>query len=141
MSKENNFEQQIKTYREQLEALRIESIKAYDTAVMTLSGGALGIAFAFVADLASKGNIRSGCWFMASVASWSLSVGCVLFSHYMSYQAMEKAIDQVDDREVYVSEVGGWYDRATRWLNPIAGMLFVVGCFCMGWFLHKNVSN
>ena len=51
------------TYRETLQRLAGSSQSEHDKAVMTLSGGALGISFAFLKDVATPPPYFSGCYY------------------------------------------------------------------------------
>jgi hypothetical protein len=111
----------------------------FDKTILTLSGGALGITFAFIKDiLGNKPVIDSGLIFYAWVA-WGISISAVLLSFYFSGLALRKAIRQVDNGKIYKKHPGGWYDSVTGLLNAIGGLSFFSGVLLAALFAHLNL--
>ena len=133
------FEDQISAYRGQLLEIEQQMQSAYDKAVMTLSGGALGISFTFIKDIADKSVLsHTGC-LLAAWIMWGLSVTCVLFSFFSSTLAMKRAIKQTDQKLIYLELQGGIWNVLTMILNPIAGMLFFAGVLAISVFMGGNM--
>lgn len=101
-------------YRKELSSLEHASQEKYDQAVMTLSGGALGISIAFVKDLVDLEHIVwLPCLWLAWL-SWGFSVTSVLASFFFSQRALREAINQVD-RGTHRSEpLGGSMARRKK---------------------------
>ncbi len=71
-------------YRNHLVLAGQKAQEDYDKAVMTLSGGALGISFAFLKDIVGPGDLLNETLLFFAWISWGLSVTAVLFSYYFS---------------------------------------------------------
>jgi hypothetical protein len=110
----------------------------YDKLVITLSGGALGVSFTFLKDVAkqhalSHTNVLFGAW-----VCWGLSVACILASLYTGILAHRRAIRQVDAGTIYDRRPGGFLDFSTTLLNPAAGILFIFGLVFIIRFVYLN---
>lgn len=123
-----------------LQALEHESQRAYDKTVLTLSGGALGVSFAFVKDIIGEAPIVWKAFLLASWVFWGLSVTCVLFSFFLSQRALHKAIDEVDEKIDEGKTPKNYYDTMTRVLNVLGGFLFFTGVISMVVFAAKNMG-
>jgi ferric iron reductase protein FhuF len=83
-------------YRDSLIETEQSSQSEFDKTVLTLSGGALGISFAFVERFARDGKTMA-TWALASAwASWTFSLILVLASLYLSTQAVRRTIVNAD---------------------------------------------
>lgn len=137
------FQQKIAEYRTLLQEMEQEMQSSYDKAVMTLSGGALGVSIAFVKDFLGKTNpsqpIQNGFQLFTAWTCWGISITAILISLFVSACAMRKAIEQTDNRVLYYEKLGGWQDRLTRVLNPVAGLLFMTGVVFIGLFAKNNL--
>ncbi|MFO7535726.1 MAG: hypothetical protein R6X19_08620, partial [Kiritimatiellia bacterium] len=71
---------------------------------------------------------------------WAFSVTAVLLSFFTSSLALRKAIRQTDERLIYIEAVGGWHNRLTSILNPVAGLLFLLGVIAIIIFIGGNVK-
>ena len=126
-------------YREQLVTLEQKSQGEYDRTVMALSGGALGVSFAFVDAFLKDGPAQDAHFLALAWASWVASLVCVLTSHYFGTLAIRKAIGQVDRGVVRSETPGGLFDLLTTGLNGAGGLLFVLGAALAGFFVSANV--
>lgn len=86
----------IAQYREWLVSADQKSQESFDKTVLTLSGGALALSFAFIKDIVGDGSIISAGLLVASWCAWAASLSCVLVSFLFSQFALRKAISQVD---------------------------------------------
>ena len=123
--------------RQHLMDLQARAQDAYDQTLFKLSGGAMGLSFIFVRQIA--GDQPRMVWAL-SVAwpLWLVSLACVLWSHYTSTQAMDRAIDQLDKG---CPSDGGGFDKSTAWLNPIGGIAFVLAALLAGVFMITNLGG
>lgn len=128
-----------KSYRSTLVSLFRKSEEEYGKAVLTLSGGALGITFAFVKDFAFNGTVECPVLMLLSWISWGFSVIFILFSYLTSRYSLEKAIKQCDNDRIYSELPGGKYTTITLLLNISSGFLFVIGVFLISTFLFINL--
>ncbi len=112
----------LNSHRDHLVAARQKAQDDYDKTVLKLSGGALGIAFAFAGRYQVPYSIL-----VTSLLLWTASVTAVLVSYFLSHYANDKAIDQVDRGEAHTKRPGGRFSIATLVCNIAAGLLFVAG--------------
>ncbi|MBC8876078.1 MAG: hypothetical protein H8E44_42170 [Planctomycetes bacterium] len=135
------MEPQLQEYRQHLVLAEQKSQETYDKTVLSLSGGALGISFAFVDKfLTGQTVVLTGCLVSAWVC-WGLSVAFALASHFCSQQALRHAIKQVDKGEIYIREPGGKFSIATNVCNVAGGVLFLVGLILMVFFVGANIGG
>lgn len=156
-------------YRTLLQEYAKQSQTDYDSTLITLSGGALGISFAFVNQFIGDEPIRYFALLLIAWVAWVLSLGTVLFSFYTSTRAMHKTIEALDAGQLFpkwvllhyyvgsratykaVDEIGlqlphskrlgDRFDLATGWLNRLSGILFIVGVITMISFALFNISR
>ena len=134
----NELPPHLADYRETLVKLEQEAHVDYDKAVMTLSGGALGISFAFFKGISERLPANEAGLLVWAWVAWGVSLAAILCSFYTSQLAIKRAIKQVDRGE-NPSHFGGWCDRATSILNALGGALFLVGVGCAIVFVHHNL--
>ena len=125
-------------YRTELLKLRREAETAFDRTVVTLSGGALGVSFAFVKDFV-PGIAADPGYLMAAWGSWVASLACTLASHYFSALALTRALEQVDRGTINRESPGGGFTATTKVLNALGGLGFVAGVVLMGLFVARNL--
>ena len=128
-------------YRQWLIAAEQKAQDDFDKAVLSLSGGALGISFIFVKDIIGPGLIHHPVWLLAAWLTWALSSLAILSSYFASHLALRVAIKQCDDGSIYKQTPGGIYSKITGNLNAIGAILFVVGVCFMAAFIYTNLSS
>lgn len=126
-------------YRAQLLEYAKESQTSYDTTLITLSGGALGISIAFINQFVGDDPIRYFALLAISWICWVVTLTLVLFSFYTSTKALHSAVRQIDSEKPLSARPGGFLDRLTGLLNFLSGVLFVVGVITMVWFALVNL--
>jgi uncharacterized membrane protein YqhA len=138
-----SFEQQIADYRASLQKLEQEMQGEYDKAVMALSGGAFGVSLTFLKDIIGTSRIIDPFFLLTAWIAWGLSVTCVLFSYFTSTVALRAALDQVDDKTLYLEGklLGKWYNVVTKVLNICGGVLFLIGISSIVLFVSSNIPN
>lgn len=124
-------------YRELLIRIERKAQDDYDRTVIYLSGGALGISFAFVDNPISKPWTGQPLLVLAWM-SWGTSVAMVLLSFFVGGMAVRKAIDQVDEGKIREVTPGGIYTGLTRFANASGGAGFLVGTILMALFVWIN---
>ena len=133
------MDEQLLEYRKNLVEGERKSQEQYDKTVLSLSGGALAISFAFLKDyLTGRQAIGLG-FLLAAWIAWGLSSTITLASFYASIFAYRKSISQVDKDRIYTSRVGGKASIATDILNAAAGLLFLVGVVAAAIFASCNL--
>lgn len=126
-------EQIVADYRNLLTKTEQESQAAYDKATLTLSGGALGLSFAFVKDFIGSDPMALSWALLLAWISWALSATSILTSFYLSQQALREAIRQLDCGDS-MQRPGGWRDALTAKLNCSGLCLFALGLVMMIFF-------
>ena len=129
----------LKEYRAFLMNAAQKESAAYDQAVMTLSGGALGISITFLHDIAPAP--KAGTVWLLGIA-WcflALSIAAILISKLTSQWALRKAIEQVGAGTITQQRPGARFSVWTRSLNITAGMAFLLGVIFLAWFTVTNV--
>lgn len=91
-------ENQLEKHREHLVLARQSSQDSYDKAILSLSGGALGISIAFIDKLAADAPLRPGL-LLTSWSCWAISLILILFSHFFSHRSLTHAIAKLDRDE------------------------------------------
>jgi hypothetical protein len=133
-------EEPMKAYRDSLLSLKEKMEAQYDKAVLTLSGGAIGISITFTKELIGKDHLNAPNWLVTAWLCWSASLAAILWSFYTSAKAMETAILQTDQHALYRERRGGIFDWLTRYLNAIAGALFIFGLVSITVFVRLNLK-
>ncbi len=129
-------------YRQHLVLAEQKAQEDYDKTVLSLSGGALGISFAFIEKILGPGNITSLSYLKCAWLLWGLSITAVLSSYFFSRLALRKAINQVDANEVaQVRKPGGWLAWLTEVLNVTSGLCFLVGVVLITTFATSNLGE
>lgn len=143
MAKENEApddERPDPKYREFLVLAAQKSQDSFDKALLTLSGGALGISIVFLKDIVGDQPVECLIMLIAAWLAWGSSLLCVVASFQCSNYALRETIRQCDDGSIYTSNPGGWYAPLTRFLNVIGGLLFIGGVAAMLIFVALNLS-
>ena len=136
----------IAEYRALLTKTEQEAQATFDKTVLTLSGGALGLSFAFTKDVVGAHNVVHTSFLLSAWIGWGLSATSVLSSFFTSQMALRKAISQLDQGQLgsdaeKMERPGGWYDRLTATLNASGLVLFLVGLVAMMIFLICNLKD
>jgi hypothetical protein len=121
-------------YRKQLLGLEQKAQEAFDKAVLSLSGGALGVSFAFAKNFVRSDPMEAFSLLVFAWLSWAGSIGAALFSHYFSQLALRHAVEEVDAGRSPASVL----DRITGILNAVAGVCFLIGVVLIACFAWRN---
>ena len=135
------MDEQMQAYRSQLLAAEQKMQEDFDKTVLSLSGGALGISFAFITDVVGDGPLVQTSLLLAAWIVWGLSVVCVLASFYVSHLALRTAIAQIDSERIRQERPGGRYDELTAALNAVGGLLFLAGVILVVLFVSRNLPG
>jgi hypothetical protein len=132
---------EMSAYRDLLVAADQKASKAYDKAVMTLSGGALGLSVTFLKDIVGQSTRVSIQRLEWSWMCLSLSLLSMLASMLFSQWALRSAIRQVDKKTVGNERVGGGFSILTAALNIVSGLSCFAGIALLAWFSFANIKN
>lgn len=112
----------------------------YEKTVLSLSGGALGISFAFVKDIVGSKPLVSKSLLLTAWIVWGLSITLALASFYFRQRALRKAMEHIrmygkgpDDQPA-----GGRFSQVTAMLHILGGLLFLVGVVLIVFFASYN---
>jgi hypothetical protein len=134
------MDEALKSYRDHLIAAEQKAQEDFDKTVLSLSGGALGVSFAFTKEIVGKPPFKHPQLLFLAWVCWGLSVFIVLASYFASHLALRKAVKQVDSGLPKHGRVGGIYDLITANLNALGAVLFLVGVILIIAFAYFNVG-
>lgn len=127
------------SYRKHLIESRKKAQENYDSTILKLSGGALGISFAFLKNVVGPAPYQFTEVLLGAWICWGASLAVVIFSFLMSSSALSHAISQVD-LGVVPGKPGGWRSTATEYSNYFGGILFVAGIMLTVFFAYHNME-
>ncbi len=127
-------------YRQHLVTAEQKAQDDYDKAVLSLSGGAFAVSLVFIEKVIGPGKIVHEWVLLAAWVCWCLSIAAVLWSFYVSRNALRKAIDQFDSNQPLPRQPGGVMARATEILNFLSGSSFVLGLLLIATFSIFNLG-
>jgi hypothetical protein len=141
-------EQDAKTFQENLAAYRQSLLAAeqimqseYDKSVMTLSGGALGVSFAFLKDIVGTKGLSHCPFLLAAWALWGLSISFILSSYFTSTKAIRRAVTDTDLKTIYLTLADSNWAKATKVLNALGGLGFLSGTILLVVFVAYNLPR
>ena len=114
------MDKELKKYRDQLVEIHQKVSENYDKTIITLSGGALGISFAFIKDIVGDKVLQGKGILFWGWAFLTISLTSVVLSLFFGTLAFRKAIKQVDEDKIYGNSPGGW-------LSPITSLMHFSG--------------
>ena len=132
-------DKELKEYRKHLILAGQKAQEDFDKTVIVLSGGALGISFAFIKDYIGENPIIDQSYLLVAWICWGLSVTVILISYYFSICALNQAVDQVDTNTINQERPGKIYSILTAICNALGGILFFVGVVCIILFAKNNL--
>lgn len=137
----NEFLDNLNSYRQSLYASEQAMQSEYDKGIMTLSGGALGISFAFLKDIAGTKGLHDGGLLLTAWVLWGLSISFILSSFFTSTKALRSAAEAVDLKTIYLTLGKSGWAFATKVLNALAGLCFFGGIVFLVWFVSHNLPK
>jgi hypothetical protein len=116
-----------------------KSQESFDTTVLSLSGGALGISFVFLKDVIGTSPVHQPFFLLCAWICWALSSTSVLASYFLSHLGLRRAITQVDKGTIYEERAGGSFAFWTAFLNAAGAILFCCGVVAITLFANANL--
>lgn len=135
---DGSFYEQLTAYRQALITAGQAMQSEYDKAVMTLSGGALGISFAFLKDIVGTKGLTDFSTLLAAWILWGSSITFILASFFTSTQALRRAVTDTDMHTIYMTLAKSGWTTATKILNGLGGICFFFGLFALVIFVAHN---
>ena len=130
----------LQNYRDLLTELEQKSYEDYDKALLTMSGGALAISFAFLKNIVGEDPVLCRSLLIIAWSLWTATILTVISSFLISQRAFRKAIKQLDNGKKE-TELGGIADKFTHWLNLAGGIFFLLGVILMVIFASYNFGE
>ena len=137
----NTFQDNLSAYRQSLLTAEQTMQAEYDKGVLTLSGGALGISFAFLKDIVGTKGLLHGHVLLTSWILWGASISFILASYFTSAKALRTAATDVDLKTIYMTLARSGWVTATKWLNGLAGFCFFAGVVSLVVFVANNLPK
>jgi hypothetical protein len=129
---------ELEKYRDLLVEADHQASLNYDKAVMTLSGGALGISITFLKDIVPAPLVDTKILLYISWTAFAVSLASILISYLFSMEGLRQTIRQVDDGTIYSRPIGGIATILTVILRILAAVGFLVGVIGFVWFALAN---
>lgn len=126
-------------YRQYLVQAEQKAQEDYDKTLISLSGGALGISFAFIDRITTGPPFVGDLLLFLAWGSWVCSLLIMLTSFFLSRLACGQAIDEFDSGNIG-SRPGGKFSWWTQFSNVWGGVLFFFGLLSQGVFIWMNLS-
>ena len=130
--------QELQKYRDVLVEADHQASLNYDKAIMTLSGGSLGISITFLKDIVPLPLAATKLFLFVSWIAFAVSLASILVSYLFSMESLRKTIHQVDDGTLYTNPIGGFATKLTEFLRILAAIGFLVGVVAFIWFALSN---
>lgn len=131
---------ELRGYRQDLLTIQKEQTTSYDKAILSLSGGALGVTIAFADKFG--GDTPTVTWSL--LASWSafctaicFNVLSYLFSSYDMEAELEKVRKSIQAGGIEFESGNGWR-RATQRVNILALAAFILGVGLFGYHAYAT---
>ena len=128
-------------YREELERAYSNACDNYDKALLTLSGGALGISMAFIRNIVRDQPIHAPCLLLSAWIGWGASLLFTIASFYFSRLAIQFAISRTAEDKAHEGKPGGAFGVVTEAFAILGGAAFVVGVGFMIGFVSANMGG
>lgn len=124
--------------RQSLNDARFKVAETLDKALLTLSGGALGISMTFVKDIAK--NPMCKCTLIGSWILFGLTIASILLSLYCCQAAYKKQREILDDEQIGKKNTkNNKWSIVTKVLYFIAIASFLFGLLLLGIFIVINM--
>lgn len=158
-SQRQQWERDCEEYKAQRQTYTIayvEAEKAYDTWLLTLSGGALGLSMTFLKDIArsTPGTpVTAAWWLFVSWIAFGLSIILILVNQRISPGAHERFIEILDEQfsppryqadgqamqRVHAQQRNALQSKVILVFNWASVFFFCVGVVILGLFIRWNM--
>lgn len=129
----------LENYRHLLEQRYSEVSGAYDKAIMTLSGGGLGVSIAFIKDISPNPAQCTTVYIVLGWIAFAASIAAILLALLFSQYAIRGTIKQIDEDTIHQQYPGGGLARISRIFNILSGVFFVLGVVLIIIFVAMNM--
>ena len=143
--------QQILEYRASILPVRQKAQEEIDKQVLTISAAALGLSLTFYKDVLKEQIVSEGWLLRVAWTCWIISIASVVFSMYLSSEAVrltirkiDQALEEVDEEQEVkfdFSTAGGWAGQLLRFNNYVNLMAFLAGILSFALVFLVNVNT
>lgn len=123
-------------YLEQLNKVFIESSKQFETQLLYIASGALGLSFAFIKDIV---DLASATHKDILIASWILFALVIMISLTSSYTSLKSIIKKIENLLNKKNKEAEKINSITKKLNVLMLIFLATGLFCLTYFVAKNI--
>ena len=130
------MEESDKTYYEQLSKAFFFFFLQFDKQILFISSGALGLSFTFIQDIVDL-ETADNKWLL--ITAWILFIAVIflsLISHYISIQAINKRIENIEKVNDSNSEA---LNKIVKFLNRIMILFIMLGLITLISFVFDNI--
>lgn len=135
------MEEKLEEYKNWLIETEQKIGESFLKTILTLSGGALGISFAFIKNVIGEGPIKASNTLITAWTLLTISLASILLSLYLGTLCYRCAINQVDKDLIYKQIPGGWMAKLMPILNFLSILSFVSGVIFLFIFAYKNLGG
>ena len=136
-------EKLVEAYLEERKALvesQHKSSEQYDTHVLTLAAGALGISLVFLKDIAPSPIPTSLCWLRCAWGAYVSSLLLTLSSFQVSTKAFIRQRDILDDLIQQKRAGKNHWTKAVVLMNILSLTAFIIGTATLITFALENIK-
>jgi len=130
----------VREYRQWLVKADQQAATDFEKAIMTLSGGALGISIAFLKDIVPTPQPETKIFIIIAWGTFAVSLGAILLSYLMSMRAIRVAIKRVDDGVIYKKGENSCASALTWICNILGALGFFLGVIFFLLFATANFA-
>jgi hypothetical protein len=119
-----------------------EAARTFDKAMLTLSGGALGLSIAFIKNIAPLPR-NTGLLFTSWIG-FGLALLSTAIALHISQFAFRKSRDLLDANQkkgIDISKLSNCWANLTNLLNWFTIFVFLIGVICLSCFAGINISS
>jgi len=138
VSKQNTLPTEMQQYYATLLDADHQASISFDKAIMTLSGGALGISITFLHDVVPNPLPETKIFLAASWIVFIASLTTILVSYLTSMASLRKTMEQVFNGTIHKEKPGGYLTTVTVFLRNTSVVCFVLGVISFLFFAFKN---
>jgi hypothetical protein len=133
--------EELEDYRKHIASAEQKAQEEFDKTIIALSGGGLGISFAFIDRFVKDEPIAHPSLLYWSWSLWTASLLLVVLSYFCSIRALRRALKQSYTGAAYSQRPGGRWAVATEILNLLGAALFAAGLLLMLSFVRSNLPG
>jgi hypothetical protein len=128
-------------YRKELVVKQDANSNAYDTQILALSSGALGLSLVFLKDIVPIAKVVHRELLALSWGFFILAILSTLASFLFSQKAISRALDELNDPDIPPQEQSRFWAYITEVTNWASGSAFFLGVVVTAIFVWLNIQQ